>query len=591
MEILSRADLKSPEVLARIRALVNSGVSVPLAKLYAARGVGSKDEVTYSESDLLPYALLDGCVELARILADAIALGKRIVVFGDYDCDGATASSIAYRGISAFGGNIDVNVPDRIKHGYGLTPGVIDDYLADGNQKPDYILTVDNGISSFQGIERANELGIEVLVTDHHLPAETEPAARVIVNPNKRSCGFPSKALAGCGVMYYTILALADEFKARGFEPFDEDWNPRKLLPIVAVGTIADVVKLDKNNRILVSLGLNMIRNGDCPVGIKALAEVSKRTLAKLTTMDIGFAIGPRINAAGRLESMRLGIECLITESEERAKVIAKELNEINEQRKDVEKEAADAAVAQITESLGNVEDRYTLCAYGPWHEGVIGIVAGRIKERLHRPTFVLAGEDGGHTKGSGRSIEGFHLRDALDVVNTRHPGVLQKFGGHAMAAGVTINPGKVTEFIEAFEEAARFLLADQADVLRQKICVDEGLDADELTVKAVEDLNLEVWGQGFPAPVFRDMFYVRDFRKIGAEQNHSKFKLDKAGYEFDAVMFRHEETKTSDVVQAVYRVDVNEFNGRRSVQLLLEHAMPEGELTREAKMKIPLPQ
>lgn len=550
-------------------SLVKSGVPVLLAKLLAARGVSSKEDAALAQKFLLPYTALTNATEMAVILADAIEAKKRLLIIADYDADGATACSVGVLALQAFGADVGYLIPNRIEHGYGLTPEITQIACA-MEPRPDYLITVDNGIASHAGIDEANRLGVPVLVTDHHLPAATHPAARVIVNPNQHGCSFPSKAMAGCGVMYYVMWALQDELISRGYTGMRETFEVSDLLPIVAIGTVADVVALDSNNRILVNEGILQIRKGSTFPGIEALALVAGKKLSTLSTTDIAFGLGPRINAAGRLESMNAGVECLTASDPQTAALLAQQLQEINERRKDIEGDMTDEAVRLLLTDVQ--EDRYTAVMHSnDWHQGVIGIVAGRLKEKIWRPTFILANGKDGQLKGSGRSIPCFHLRDALDLVEKKSPGLLLKFGGHAMAAGVTVRPGGLEEFSKVFEEVARTLLKP-AD-LAQQLEVDGGLDAVEMSLETVSLLKNQVWGQGFPEPSFCDEFKVVEAREIGGGK-HLRLILEKNGKRYQAVKFRHVDGPPPplSLVRAVYKLDANTFREETSLQLMVDY-------------------
>lgn len=546
--------------------LVGPDIPLVLARAFAIRGVSTRAEANPPLSELLPYQALKGAVEMANILADAIEKQQRLLIVADYDADGATACSVGIRALKAFGANVGYLIPNRVEHGYGLTKEIAE--VACGlTPKPEYIITVDNGIASFDGVATANALGVPVLVTDHHLPAEEQPAAAVIVNPNQHGCTFPSKALAGCGVIFYVMLALQDELHRRKTPGIDEGFKVESLLPLVAVGTVADVVPLDLNNRILVGEGVRQIREGHSFPGIEMLAKVAKRNPRALSTSDIGFALGPRINAAGRLASMDAGVECLTTDNIARAEVLANDLDAINALRKDIEGDITDTAIQRLSTEIP--ADRNSVVLYGPdWHQGVIGIVAGRIKERVWRPTFVLGPGNNGEYKGSGRSIPGFHLRDALALIDIRKPGLLIKFGGHAMAAGVTVAEERLPEFAEAFEQAAKELIPPAA--LNHVIEVDGGLDAADLSIDTAYLLKKQIWGQGFLEPYFADTFKVVSSRPIG-DGKHLSMKLEKDGKTFSAVKFRHEDGAPPPRVTAVYRLDANKFRDETNLQLLVE--------------------
>lgn len=554
----------------RLAALsfVQAGFPPVLARVLAARGLTSPAQMDHSLEHLIPYTELTGTVEMANILADAVITGKRLLVVADYDADGATSCALMMRGLRAFGANVGYIIPDRIEHGYGLTPAIAEIACAQ-EPRPDYVITVDNGIASHAGIARCNELGVPVLVTDHHLPAATHPAAMCIVNPNQHGCAFASKSLAGCGVAYYVLWALQDELVSRDWPNMNPSFEVQQLLPIVALGSVADVVALDLNNRILVNEGLRRIRAGQSFAGLEALAKVASKNPRKLATADFGFSLGPRINAAGRLSSMDAGVECLITDDPVTAAKLAQELHEINDKRREIEGDMTEEAVRQLVTELA--PERYTVVLHAPqWHQGVIGIVAGRLKEKVYRPTLVFADGKNGELKGSGRSIPGFHLRDALDEVDRACPGLMAKFGGHAMAAGVTLNPGNFEAFSEAFEKVARRLLSPA--LLMQTVETDGPLDAKEMSLQTVTDIKQMVWGQGFPEPVFSDVFNVVSARPIGAGGNHLKLKLEKSGLFFDAVKFRHADGLPPKKVLATYKLDANTFRDETNLQLLVEH-------------------
>jgi single-stranded-DNA-specific exonuclease len=547
-------------------ALMKQGVPAVLARMWSARKVKSASEGNGDLSALVPYTALHGAERFATIVADAIQEGKRLLIVADYDADGATACTVGVRALREFGANVGYLIPNRLEHGYGLTPEIVEE-AARQEPRPDYIITVDNGISSIAGVALANQLGIPVLVTDHHLAGPTLPDAMVIVNPNQPACSFPSKALAGCGVMWYCMWALQEELLDRGLAPSNE-FHVNNLLPIVAVGTVADVVTLDTNNRILVHNGLQMIRHCATFPGLEELAKISTANPRELATTDIAFGIGPRINAAGRLDSMDAGVECLTTDSVARAKFLAGKLHEINGLRKEIEGETVEQAVRQLLTEVP--PDRYTAVLHSPeWHQGVIGIVAGRLKEKLFRPTFILASGKEGELKGSGRSIPGFHLRDALDLVDKRCPGLLLKFGGHAMAAGLTLRPGGRDEFADAFEAVAREMLRP-SDLL-QVIETDGSLETGEINLQTVSLLRMQVWGQMFPEPTFCDVFKVLEARRIG-EGKHLKLTLEKGGMRFHAVRFRYDGSVPEGRIRAVYKIASNTFKEEVLLQLVLDY-------------------
>lgn len=557
-------------------ALTQAGVHPLLAQLYAARGVRSFDELDDGLGRLLRPAGLHGAADAARLLADAIAADQRICVVADYDCDGATACAVAVRGLRLLGAkHVDYLVPDRVVDGYGLTPPIARRVAEQGC---DLLVTVDNGIASVEGVEAAHALGLKVLVTDHHLPGPVLPTADVLVNPNQPDCGFESKNIAGCGVMLYVLLALrAEQVENRGMYAGVKPPNLLTLLPLVALGTVADVVKLDANNRRLVSQGLKLIRSGQMQPGIAALFTAAGRKAATATAFDFGFALGPRINAAGRLADMTLGIECLLTDDPARAEELARMLDTINRERRDIEGGMRDDAMAMAENLCIDGSDETppaAICVFGAdFHEGVVGIVASRLKDRMHRPTFVFAASAAPgkemELKGSGRSIPGFHLRDALDLVAKRHPGVLLKFGGHAMAAGCTIARDQLDTFRDALARVADEWL-DEATLTR-RIETDGPLAAEYRRAELIDTLHSAVWGQGFAAPTFSEEVEVLNQRLVG-EDRHLSLKLLHQGFPVDGIWFGHTEMLPARVKLA-FRLDVNEWRGERKVQFLVEAA------------------
>jgi single-stranded-DNA-specific exonuclease len=561
-------------------ALEQAGVHPLLARLLAARGVREMDELDDSLAKLLPPDSLMGNAAAGQLLADAIQSQHRICIVADYDCDGATACAVAMRGLVMLGAlksNVKYVVPDRAIHGYGLTPAIVDLALP---LKPNLLVTVDNGIASHAGVAHARALGLRVLVTDHHLPAQnangvvTLPDANVIVNPNQPGCAFASKAIAGVGVMFYVLLAARAELRARGL--FDASTQPRidVLLDLVALGTVADVVKLDANNRRLVAQGLKRIRSGRLQPGVLALFKAAGREPQRAAGFDFGFALGPRINAAGRLADMTLGIECLTTDSVPRATELAAQLDAINRERREVEagmRELAEAALERLAPESDRAPAAVVLFDES-FHEGVVGIVAGRVKDRLHRPTFVFArGADGG-LKGSGRSIPGFHLRDALDLVAKRHPGLLLRFGGHAMAAGCTLAEDGEGGAVLIFEQALRQVAAEWLDAatLTRTLRTDGPLNIEWFNTQTVALLDAQVWGQGFEAPVFCDEVQVLQQRLVG--EKHLKLKLRHAGHERDAIWFSHTEPLPA-TARLAYRLSMDEWNGKQRVQMVVDAA------------------
>lgn len=545
--------------------LCEQGIHPLMARLYAARGIESASDVDYTLKGLLPYHSMKNVQAMAVRLADAIHQKQRMLVVADYDADGATACTVAVKGLAAMGGVIDFIVPNRFEYGYGLTPEIVE--LAAQSQ-PDIIVTVDNGIASVAGVEAAKQRGIEVLITDHHLPGDTLPDA-LIVNPNQPGCEFPSKNLAGVGVMFYVLMALRAELRQRGHFAANPEPNLGELLDIVALGTVADVVRLDRNNRILVDNGLRRMRAGRMAPGIAALFRVAGRAAHKANTFDLGFTLGPRLNAAGRLDDMSLGIACLLASSEDEAMRLAQELDRLNRERRQIEHGMQDEALAAL--SAIDADKRYTLALYrDDWHQGVVGIVASRLKEKYHRPTIVFAPGDEGEIKGSGRSIPGFHLRDALDLVYKRHPGMILKFGGHAMAAGLTIAEQALSTFQQAFEEVAQSLLDEST--LTRTLETDGSLSARELNLPMAETLAAEVWGQGFAPPTFQDRFQVISQRMVG--DKHLKLRLAKDGVQCDGMVFNRTDWLPEEI-HAVYQLAANEWQGRKELQIYLQHIAP----------------
>ena len=557
------------------QALEQAGTPPLLARLYASRGVQSPTDIDEGLGHLLPPSGLRHIDAAAALLAQAIRDNTRICVVADYDCDGASACAVALRGLRALGAkSVDYLVPDRVKDGYGLTAALAQRVADQGAQ---LLITVDNGIASVEGVAVAKRLGLQVLVTDHHLCAVADgqiqlPEADAIVNPNLPDCPFPSKSLAGVGVMFYVLLQLRSVLREAGH--FSTDNQPRldALLPLVALGTVADVVKLDANNRRLVAQGLKRIRAGQCPVGIQALFQVGGKAPQLATSQDFGFVLGPRINAAGRLSDMTLGIECLVTDDPNRASALAQQLDSINRERRAIESDMREQA-QMLAESMFSDDELPppALCVFDPdFHEGVVGIVASRLKDKWHRPTFVFAASSAdGHEeelKGSGRSIAGFHLRDALDWIAKQHPGVLIKFGGHAMAAGCTIHADALDEFEQAFQTVAQAWLDPHA--LTREIETDGPLLVTERNVATAELLSQPVWGQGFSAPVFSDVLPVLSQRVVGS--GHLQLKLDHHGEAVDAIWFGRT-APVSSPAHLAYRIDINEFRGQRKLQFVIE--------------------
>ena len=556
--------VERPYAEASRRALVESGMHPVLARVYAGRNIRAAAELDYALDGLITPASLKGIDRAAALLADAIAQGKRLLIIADYDADGATACAVGMRALRSFGASVDYLVPDRFKLGYGLSPELVE---VAAQRKPDLLITVDNGIASVEGVARARSLGIGTLITDHHLPGAELPAAECIVNPNQPGCDFSSKALAGVGVMFYVMLALRAELRRRGQFRDGKEPNLAALTDLVALGTIADVVPLDANNRNLVSQGLKRIRAGRCTPGIAALLRAAGRPLAEASSFDLGFVAGPRLNAAGRLADMSLGIECLITDDEARAANCAQELDRLNRERRNIEASMLSQAMLALEQASATEGNTFF---HPEWHQGVVGIVASRLKDRLHRPVICFArAEEAGALvlRGSGRSIPGLHLRDALDVVSKRAPGLIRRFGGHAMAAGLTIAAGDYERFAGEFQRTVDELLPAQARL--RVVETDGALDAMHFSLEVARLLEAGIWGQGFPQPLFCDTFAVENQRVVG--ERHLKLLLLKGGRRIEAMRFGALDPLPGQV-RAAYRLSVNEFNGLKSIQLNVEH-------------------
>lgn len=545
-----------------INLLKENGVNEVMANLYSLRGIENFKDINLIQK-LEPFENMKGAKEAAKILAKAILRKEKICVVADYDVDGATACTVAVRGLKMFGANVDYVVPDRFVHGYGLTPSVVDEAI--NKKNPDLIVTVDNGISSYAGVDHANKRGVRVLVTDHHLPGETLPNAECIVNPNQPGCEFKSKSICGCGVMFYVLAALRQHMIDLEVYTTKNVPNVFSLLDLVAIGTIADVVKLDLNNRIIVNLGLNMIRKKQTRAGVLSIIQVAKRKHEQLSTTDIGFGIGPRINAAGRLEDMTIGINCLLTDNMETATKLAQKLNEINQSRKEIELDMKEQAM-----DLPSLkETQYSKVAFDEsFHEGVIGIVASRIKEQFYRPTIVFApASEEGLIKGSGRSIPEIHLRDAIDYVYKKNPEIIEKFGGHAMAAGLTIKKDLLNEFCELFEESVK-IFSDGKDLLNVKE-IDLNLHGSQINLENAESIRDEIWGQGFPPPLFVGEFNIVEQKIL--KDAHLKVKLEKDGNYFEGIWFFTSEKLEVEKANFVYTLGINEFLNNKTVQIMIE--------------------
>ncbi|AIT28531.1 single-stranded-DNA-specific exonuclease RecJ [Bordetella holmesii] len=555
--------------LSACQALQNAGIHPLLARLWAARGVTEAGQTQMNWPSLLPPGTLTHSEHAAAVLADAIAAGKRLLIVADYDCDGATACAVGLRALTAMGANVDFLVPNRFETGYGLSPAVIDLAIKHRSGKPDLIVTVDNGIASVDGVAAANDAGIGVVITDHHLPGDTLPQALAIVNPNQPGCGFPSKNLAGVGVIFYMMLALRAELRRRGVYPPDGGPRLDALSDLVALGTVADVVKLDANNRLLVTQGLQRMRTGRMQPGLRALFAVAGREPRSASGFDLGFALGPRINAAGRLADMSLGIACLTTDDEDQALRMARELDAINRERRGIEAEMRDQAMAamQAPDAVAGA----TVCVFDPsWHQGVVGLVASRLKEKFWRPTLAFAPAGDDEIRGSGRSILDVHLRDVLDLVSKRHPGLIRKFGGHAMAAGLTLGRDGFAAFAPAFDAAVRELTG--RDRFEPLLETDGSLESGYANAEVAGLLQQQVWGAGFAAPLFLDEFTVRSQRLVG--EKHLKLSLERGHQRFDAIWFGHDEMMP-ERIQAAYRLEQNVWNGMVTAQLVIEYAEP----------------
>ena len=559
---------------AALERLLSAGVPAVMARLLAARGIDDAAALSRDLARLAPPDTMKGLDTAARLLADAIARSERICIVADYDCDGATACAVAIRGLRALGaapGQVDFLVPNRFEHGYGLTEPVV--ALAARHPRlgrPDWLVTVDSGIASHDGVAAARAAGMRVIVTDHHLPAATLPQADAIVDPNQPGCAFPSKHLAGVGVMFYLLLALRAELRRRDPAGAAARAPLQRLLDLVALGTVADLVRLDGNNRLLVAAGLQRIRAGAACAGVRALLRIAGRDSRRVGSADLGFAVGPRINAAGRLADISLGIECLVTDDEGRAAELAAALDAMNRERRGIESAMRDEAIAALDAlpELGAGRKSVVLHREG-WHEGVIGLVASRVKERVHRPTFALAASsaDPATLRGSGRSIAGVHLRDVLDLVDKRAPGLLLRFGGHAMAAGLTLRADRLDEFASLLEQAVDEF-ADPA-CFAAALATDGPLAPDEIDLPLVDAIEAEVWGQGFAPPLFCDQFVVA--RQSIVAGRHLKVELRAtAGARFDAIAFGRIEPLPSPA-RIAYRLMRDEYQGLASVRLVIE--------------------
>jgi single-stranded-DNA-specific exonuclease len=550
-------------------SLAAGGVDPVLARIFAARGVRSPAELDYGLAALPPWSALRGIDAAALRLRRAIVMRERILIVADYDADGATACAVGVRGLRAMGANVDFLVPNRFEYGYGLTPEIV--ALAT-TMRPGLLVTVDNGIASIEGVAAAAAAGIDVLVTDHHLPGEALPSPAIIVNPNQPGCTFPSKHLAGVGVMFYVLAATRARLREQGVLNGDGP-NLATLLDLVALGTVADVVRLDHANRILVEQGLRRIRAGRAHPGVDALFRVAGRDPARATASDLGFVAGPRLNAAGRLADMTVGIRCLVTDDPLEARGIASELDHLNRERREVESSMQEEALADLDGAAADAAKTggSTLCLYRPtWHQGVVGIVASRLKDRFHRPAIVFAPGGAGELRGSGRSIAGFHMRDALDLVSKREHGLIRRFGGHAFAAGLTVGEAEFVRFAAAFEKVATEWLTP-AD-LERVVETDGTLGAGELSLDLAQRIAATAWGQGFPAPAFDDRFDVMDSRVVGGA--HTRLTLARGGERFNAIAFRQTDALPRRL-RAVFRPEIDTWGGTEALQLVLAHWEP----------------
>ena len=554
-------------VPAAAAALERAGIDPVLARLYAARGVCTAAELDLSLAGLPPPGSMKGLDAAAQRLVHAIDMRERIVIVADYDADGATACAIGLRALVAMGADVRFVVPNRFEHGYGLTPQIVELARALGAR---LVVTVDNGIASVEGVAAAAAHGIDVLVTDHHLPGDRLPAPALIVNPNQPGCAFPSKHIAGVAVMFYVLAATRALLRERGRDEASLP-NLAGLLDLVALGTVADVVRLDRTNRILVDQGLRRIRAGRAHAGVAALFAVAGREASLATATDLGFVAGPRVNAAGRLADMSLGIRCLVTDDEREALKLAGELDRMNRERRAIEATIEAEALVDLDALADGADARASVCAYRvSWHQGVVGIVASRLKDRVHRPVIVFAPGSDGELRGSGRSIAGFHLRDALDLVSKRAPGTILRFGGHAYAAGLSLRAAELDRFIEAFEAVARETL--DADDLAQRCETDGELARGELTIALAHRLREAVWGQGFAPPRFDASFAVASQRVVG--EKHTRLALARDGEAFDAILFRHAEALPARI-HAVFRPEVNRWQGQETLELVVERWAP----------------
>lgn len=548
------------------KQLIEFDIHKTLASILSARAIDSSNDIDYKLEKLIPYCELSFAESAANFILDMILAKKNILIIGDYDADGATATACAIKGLEKFGANVDFLVPNRFEDGYGLSVSIVEKAL---EKKPDLIITVDNGIASIEGVEKAKAHGVDVVITDHHLPGDALPNANFIINPNQKSCNFPSKNLCGVGVIFYLLIAIKSQAKKRKLLNKNQEPRLSDLLDIVCLGTIADLVKLDFNNRLLVQFGMHIIRSGEGNFGIRAISQLSNRRLQNLKTSDLSFVIAPKLNAAGRLDDMSLGIKCLLAKTFDEALHHARRLLSLNTERRQIENEMKDSALSK--DILGQLENKKAIALYdASWHQGIIGILASRIKEKFYRPTIIFAKDEEGRLKGSGRSISNFHLRDAIDLISKKNPNLIMSFGGHAMAAGLTILENDFSLFEIEFESVASDLL--NANDLSIEFEIDHSI-LDDINIDGINLINSEIWGQGFPAPIFKDSFQVLDQKIIGGK--HVKCTLKYKEKKFSAIYFNHEQS-LADKIETIYEIDINRYSGKEEIQLILRQIINE---------------
>ncbi len=548
------------------KQLIEFDIHKTLASILSARAIDSSNDIDYKLEKLIPYCELSFAESAANFILDMILAKKNILIIGDYDADGATATACAIKGLEKFGANVDFLVPNRFEDGYGLSVSIVEKAL---EKKPDLIITVDNGIASIEGVEKAKAHGVDVVITDHHLPGDALPNANFIINPNQKSCNFPSKNLCGVGVIFYLLIAIKSQAKKRKLLNKNQEPRLSDLLDIVCLGTIADLVKLDFNNRLLVQFGMHIIRSGEGNFGIRAISQLSNRRLQNLKTSDLSFVIAPKLNAAGRLDDMSLGIKCLLAKTFDEALHHARRLLSLNTERRQIENEMKDSALSK--DILGQLENKKAIALYDvSWHQGIIGILASRIKEKFYRPTIIFAKDEEGRLKGSGRSISNFHLRDAIDLISKKNPNLIMSFGGHAMAAGLTILENDFSLFEIEFESVASDLL--NANDLSIEFEIDHSI-LDDINIDGINLINSEIWGQGFPAPIFKDSFQVLDQKIIGGK--HVKCTLKYKEKKFSAIYFNHEQS-LADKIETIYEIDINRYSGKEEIQLILRQIINE---------------